>query len=483
MVCESGGALTLSLFTAAREAPTALALSTGTSKLCYDELAERVERVARSLWSRRIVGDSEPVAVVARPTLASIEVLHALVATAAPIVLVHPSLPAVEQNALAERSGARSLLRPDDEEFGLEERAPWPGPTGARSDDAALAIVPTSGSTGQPKLVVLSQGAFAASARASAANIPLAPGDRWLMCLPPAHVGGFSILTRSLLAKSAVVLFDPGPRGLLRALPELAERLLDEQVTVLSLVPAVLDALLTTLPDWRPPPSLRAVLIGGAAVPESLLARARARAVPLLTTYGLTEACSQVTTTRRGEIPSVRDGVVSSGFALPGVELEVRDRGRICVRSPALCSGYLGATAPIDENGWFETEDRGYIDERGELYVLGRISELIVSGGENVDPLRVEAALTSCPGVLAALVFGVPDERYGEVVACCLIRGEGFDLGRVSATLRQRLSRFELPRRLAVVEELPTLPNGKVDRPKARAFFADRLQPFEHPRS
>jgi O-succinylbenzoic acid--CoA ligase len=295
-------------------------------------------------------------------------------------------------------------------------------------------------------------------------------------------VGGFSILTRSLLATSGVVLFDPGPRGLMQALPALAACLEEASVTVISLVPAVLDALLTRLPDWRPSASLRAVLVGGAALSESLRARAIERGVPLLTTYGLTEACSQVTTTRAGRPPSVRDGIVSSGFPLSGVELEFREHMRICVRAPSLCAGYLGMDAPIDAEGWFATEDRGYLDENGELYVLGRISDLIVSGGENVDPLRVEAALTACPGVAAAVVFGVPDARYGEVVACAVVARAGFALAALSTCLRQRLSRYELPRKVALLNELPTLSNGKVDRARVRTTCADRLQLFEHPR-
>lgn len=474
--------MTLSIFSAARAAPESVALICGDVQLRYRELALRVARTARSLAARGLLGDRAPIAVVARPTLQSIEVLHALIAAAVPVVLLHPALPPSEQQALAERAGTRALLRPDDEDQVHDALEPWFPDDEEPDHTLPLAIVPTSGSTGTPKLVVLSRGAFIASARASAANLPLDAHDRWLLCLPPAHVGGFSILTRSVLAASAVVLFEPGARGLMQALPGLAECLERTRVTVVSLVPAVLDALLSALPNWRPSASLRAVLVGGAALSESLFARALERGVPLLTTYGLTEACSQVTTSRPGQRPSVRDGVVSSGFALPGVELELRERMRICIRAPSLCGGYLGIDAPLNGEGWFATEDRGYLDANGELYVLGRIGDLIVSGGENVDPLRVEAALSACAGVSAAVVFGMPDARYGEVVACGVLANADFDLSRLSSCLRGRLSRYELPRRIALLDALPTLANGKVDRARVRTLCSDRLQPFEHPR-
>jgi O-succinylbenzoic acid--CoA ligase len=225
------------------------------------------------------------------------------------------------------------------------------------------------------------------------------------------------------------------------------------------------------------------VLVGGAALSSAVLERSRARGVPVLTTYGLTEACSQVTTTKAGTWPNTRDGLVSSGAPLPGVELRLGDSARIGVRSKTLCSSYFDAPAPFDADGWFMTEDRGYIDERGELYVLGRISDLIVTGGENVDPLRVEAALAAAPGVISAVVFGVPDPRYGEVVACGLVTSAAFEPQRVSAFLRERLARHELPRRFARLSKFAALPNGKINRAGVRSQSLALLEPFEHAHS
>jgi O-succinylbenzoic acid--CoA ligase len=472
----------LSIFAAAESHPDALAVIENGVHISYRELAVRSARVASTLAQRNLLSSREPLGVVVRPTLASLELVHALIAARVPILLIQPALPSAERLRLVERAGARALLCPDEEPLAQASSREL---AIDRAEDLSLplAIVPTSGSTGTPKLVVLSRGAFVASAEASARNLPLSQRDRWLLCLPPAHVGGFSIITRSLLAKSALLAFDPSPRGLVESLPELARAISENDVSVVSLVPTLLDALLTKLPDWIVPKALRAVLVGGAALSSAVLERSRARGVPVLTTYGLTEACSQVTTTKAGTWPNTRDGLVSSGAPLPGVELRLGDSARIGVRSKTLCSSYFDAPAPFDADGWFMTEDRGYIDERGELYVLGRISDLIVTGGENVDPLRVEAALAAAPGVLSAVVFGVPDPRYGEVVACGLVTSDAFEPQRVSAFLRERLARHELPRRFARLSKFAALPNGKINRAGVRSQSLALLEPFEHAHS
>jgi O-succinylbenzoic acid--CoA ligase len=341
--------------------------------------------------------------------------------------------------------------------------------------------VPTSGSTGVPKLVILARSAVSASARASAQQIALEPCDRWLLCLPLAHVGGLAIVARSIVARSTMILFDAAERGLLREVPRLASMLEEQRVTIVSLVPTLLDALLAHAPDWRPPEALRAVLIGGAAIKSQLLERATARGVHPITTYGLTEACSQVTATPLGAPPRVREGVVSAGRPLAGVELGFDADGRIRIRGPNLCSGFVDAPAPIDAAGWFQTDDRGSLDGDGYLYVSGRASELIVTGGENVDPRKVEAILERQPGVRQAYVFGVPDERFGEVVAAALVCDDpvAFDRAGLDGALQTALARHELPRKLAIVPAFVVLPNGKLDALATRllaqaAFNSDR---------
>jgi O-succinylbenzoic acid--CoA ligase len=284
-------------------------------------------------------------------------------------------------------------------------------------------------------------------------------------------VGGLSIVTRSLLARSAVVAFATTDKGLLRSVPELAACLQEAAVSVVSLVPAVLDALLELQPSWTPHACLRAVLLGGAATPLPLLRRAQTQRVPVLTTYGLTETCSQVTTTPLGEQPRVRGVHVSAGRALPGIELSLDASRRVRVRGSVLCSGYLGEASPLQPDQWLVTDDRGELDGEGNLFLFGRITECIITGGENVDPQRVEAVLSNVPGVRAACVVGIDDARFGQVVACALVAEPMLTLPELTAQAATELARHELPRQFLQLESLPRLSNGKTDRSQVKALF------------
>lgn len=470
--------MSFDVFAIARQSPDAVAVVTCSGEVTYSELAARCESAARKLAHLELLEPGCPLAVIVRPTLESVTALFTCMARKVPVLVLNPRLPAPERFELALRAGARAIVEPDAGSEPLPSAVKTPAVRAETGPTTPLALVATSGSTGRPKLVVLSRGAFEASARASAANLPLAAGDRWLLCLPPSHVGGLSVLTRSLLSGSAVCVFDPGERGLLRSAGELASTLEQSQATVASLVPTVLRALLD-LPDFEPPRALRAVLLGGAATTLDLLERARRRSVPLLVSYGLTEACSQVTTTPFGSFPRVRDGLVSSGRPLPGVELRVRADDRICVRGPTLASRLHDEPLPRDAEGFFVTDDLGRLDERGELFVYGRASERIVSGGENVDPVAVEAALLQDPSVLAACVFGVPDERFGELVACALVVSSDFEPARCVRRLEGALAPEARPRRAALLDAFPELSSGKLDRAGTRARALSALTPWD----
>jgi O-succinylbenzoic acid--CoA ligase len=282
-------------------------------------------------------------------------------------------------------------------------------------------------------------------------------------------VGGLSIVTRSLIAGSAVALFDGGSGGLLARAAELGAAIGRSRANLVSLVPALLSRLLELDPPWAPGPELRAVLLGGAATPLSLLERARARGVPVLTTYGLTEACSQVATTPLGEAPAVRGNLVSAGRVLARQELRIGPGDRLCIRGPTLATRLFDQELSLASDGFLETDDLGFLDDDGNLFVYGRASERLVSGGENVDPLQVEAALLRDPTVQGACVFGVPDPDFGELVACALVVTPDFDAARTEASLRSRLASAARPRLVAEIASLPLTPNGKLDRARARA--------------
>lgn len=308
----------------------------------------------------------------------------------------------------------------------------------------------TSGSSGEPKGVRLTWGNHEASAAASSTAQPVGPDDSWLAVMPLHHVGGFAVTYRMFRAGGTVVL-EPGFD---------AERTADRlgSVTYASLVPAMLSAVLDRGVEGGPE---RALLVGGAPLASSLHERAREAGLAVAPTYGMTETASQIATAAPGDAPG------SGAPPLPGVTISAGDTvGPILVDGPMVSPGYW---AEPDRDGPFLTSDVGYFDQDGRLHVVGRSDDVIISGGENIHPAEVEAALAAVTGVAEAVVFGVPDETWGERVEAAVVVSDPTVTGEtVAADLRARLSGFKVPKAIHVLAELPAGPTGKIDRDAVR---------------
>ena len=451
----------LSIFAAAREAPERVALITETACFTYAELAARALGRTAALATGR-----GPLLLQPQLDLDSLLWLYAASATGTPFVALRSGATAGEREAARVLTAARNPPPPGLSAAVIEHEVD-PDP------ESPYALMLTSGSTGAPKVIALSRRAVMASAAASQSNLGLDEAERWLLCLPLCHVGGLSIVVRMLAARRTVVLFSPGPAGLLARMRDLARCIEEQKVTLVSLVPTLLERLLQV--GFSPPPTLRAVLLGGAGCSSDLAGRAQRAGVPLLTSYGLTESASQIVARRYAErhapLPE-RSGCVSSGHPLAGVELRIVG-GRVAVKTAALFSGYVGAaTAPL-EDGWFLTSDRGVLGPEGELYVLGRTDLFIVTGGEKVDPEEVERALRALPEVREACLYGVPCVEFGQRVVAVVVPTAGtppFELEHLMPRLRPRLARFKLPRTLVIADELPVTASGKLDRPACAAI-------------
>jgi O-succinylbenzoic acid--CoA ligase len=463
-----------SLREAARERADSPAVVTTAGVLTFGDLWARVRPVARAL-NAAPTRRGGAVAVVAALRLETLLAIYALAELGIPMVLLHPRLTAAERSALVEASGAQLLLdeswtppgqEADDQADDL--------PTPAVGDEEPLAILFTSGSSGSPKGVELSRRAFRASAIGSAANLGWKAEDRWLLCMPLGHVGGLSVVLRCLAARVPIVLspWTGSLDGLLRDVDELG-------ATLLSLVPTMLARILEEDPAYRFPSHVRAVLLGGDATSPALLAAAEARGVPVLTTYGMTEACSQIATLTPGE-RAAGSGV---GRPLPGTEVRIVE-GHIQARGPTLFTRYLPVgrfPSPFVDDGWFVTGDLGRLDDAGRLHVTGRSSDLIITGGENVDPREVEAALESCAGVRGACVFPLPDDRWGQIVVAALVldgsvHGDAAaGVAAVSAEVRTKLARHKWPRRLAPCDAFVLNATGKLDRRSTATASRERL--------
>jgi len=421
----------LSIFAAARDAADAIGLRMGEQRFTYAELADLTRSRLHSLEPQ--TRDGTPFPLTAVNSLETVVTLYALLERRVPPLLLHPRLTASERAAQVQAATRAGRI--------------------AHAD--AAAVIYTSGTTGHPRGAVLTRAALVASAQASAANLGWRDDDCWLLCMSLARVGGLSILTRSLVARRAFALvsrFDAG------GLPALIDR---HRATLVSLVPTMLSLALDAHPAWAAPTHLRAILLGGAAASAPLLQRAQQRGLPIIITYGLTEACSQVVATPY----EMRFSPTGEGAGKPLAEAQIRIvDGRIQVRGPMLMAGYLNEPA-LERDAWFDTGDLGEIDARGCLHVHARVADLIITGGENVYPAEVERVLESCPGVIAAAVFGVADPTWGQRVTAALVAdAASFDNTALREYLSAHLSASKRPRDLYFVDRLPHTAAGKIDR-------------------
>lgn len=400
----------------------------------------------------------EPVALDVSDRPLTVRAFLGLRSLGAAIVPMQEGLDAAERTRRLALAGVRHDLQRGPGPSGLTLQS---GPGQGRPLPAEY-VVFTSGSEGPAKAALLSEDGLRRHATLCAGRLGSNAKSRWLMSLSPAHVGGLALLTRALEQGSTVVVPRERPPQDLDATVEA------HRISHLSLVPTQLRRWLRARARTPAPSSLRCVLVGGAHCPPDLVVAAREAGFPVRTTYGLTEASSQVAT---ADLDSPPDSV---GPPLPGVDVRIVDErgeptsgtGRILVRSPALFRGYLQAGGTLHDavgDGWFLTEDRGRLGARGVLHVEGRIGRVVNTGGHKVDPARVEAVLASHPSVDEAVVLSRPDEDLGQCLEAVVVAAGHLDEAELRRWCRDRLARHEQPKGLRFVDQLPRLASGKVD--------------------
>lgn len=337
----------------------------------------------------------------------------------------------------------------------------------------------TSGSTGTPKVVPVKRRQFLFSAAASAKNFRPAPNRYWLLCLPLNHIGGVSIIIRSLLYGSAIFHTSRFEAALAGSF--LSDNSLFEAA---SLVPTML---LRIMDDklFQPHKKLKAILLGGGPVSEELLRESERRGVPVVSSYGMTETCAQVAANPILSPSGINIPKSSVGPLFKPNSVEIRDdsgrkqpineNGLIWLKGPQIFDGYANE-APnntiFDKDGWFNTGDYGHLNRNGHLFIKNRRTDRIVSGGENVSPERVERYLKSVTGVKDCAVLGVADPEWGQRMVALILPEDGIpDTEQIQEQLKQQLRDYERPKEIVITDYIPRSTLGKLQRRKLPGLY------------
>jgi O-succinylbenzoic acid--CoA ligase len=425
----------------AETCPDRVALLTDDLELTYAELEAEATSAARRLAARG-ARRGATVALELPAGAHHVILLHALMKLGAIAYPLNTRLAPAEIQAELDRARPVLVVSKPAETGVTEADLPL---LGEHDLDAVHCRILTSGTSGHPRPVGLTYGNHLWSAVGSAFNLGVDPTDRWLCCLPLYHVGGLSIVMRSVIYGTGVVVhsgFD---------VAAVAESLERDDVTLLSLVTTQLVRLLDAGVDLSRP---RSILVGGGPVPLDVLEEAARRRAAVVQTYGLTEAASQVTTLAPQE---ARRKLGSAGRPLLTTHLRIQD-GEILVQGPTVAPGCA------DEDGWLHTGDLGRIDDEGFLYVEDRMGDVIVSGGENVLPAEVEEVLLRHPDVADAAAVGRADAEWQEAVAAVVVVRDGADVSadELRRHCAESLAGFKVPKRVEFVRELPRTASGKL---------------------
>lgn len=473
--------------------PDQIALEYQGRKWSYRELSGWVDRICHHLHGRG-VRPGNRVAVITPNSPIYVALIHAVAWLGIQIYPLNTRLTKMEIDIqlemgeidyliLGDRVGEGSVFNHSLERTiqvslleGLADVGdnPWVGSQVDGSDP--FGVLFTSGTSGTPKGVVLTYSNLFYSAVSSGFRLGIDPMDRWLLCMPLYHMGGISILLRCCIYGTTVVLMD-------RFDPAAVNQALDEgDISQISLVPTMLKRVLEDRKHRKFPSSVRVVLLGGSAPLVGQVEEALASGIPIFLTYGLTEAASQVATARPADLErkpcSVGKPLFFTRVRIANTESETSPElkpivpqgeiGEVCIAGPTVMHGYQGEP-PLE--GEFPTGDLGYLDADGDLFILERRTDLILSGGENVYPSEVEKVLLSHPAIIEACVVGTSDPVWGQRVSAAVVTKidqnsilEG-DIGsQLQKFCRLHLAGYKIPAIFTRLNFLPKTPSGKIKR-------------------
>lgn len=346
--------------------------------------------------------------------------------------------------------------------------------------ESELGLFFTSGSTGKPKKVVIKRRQILFGAESSAENFRPDHNRYWLLCLPLNHIGGISIILRSILYHSAIYRMDRFDEHQVHTF--LSENRLFQAA---SLVPTMLLKLLDN-PLFQTHLDLKAILLGGGPLSLDLINRSIERGVPIVSSYGMTETCAQIAANPLLQPSGVYQPKKSVGRLFKPNEIQIRDpetgavlqkneSGNIWLKGPQVFDGYGHSnlnSESFDDDGWFNTGDFGRLNRHGLLFIESRRTDRIITGGENVDPTEVEKALNDQKEVVESAVFGITDPKWGQkVVALIVTEKAGADIKKIKSELKKSLQGYKIPKEIRVTDSLPKSSLGKLQRGKLEIIF------------
>lgn len=331
----------------------------------------------------------------------------------------------------------------------------------------------TSGTTSKAKIVPLKRRQMISAANASSQNFKPQTNHFWLLCLPLNHIGGISIILRSIIYGTAIYRLKDFHEEMVKEF--LAE---NKRFQAASLVPTMLKRLMEDS-FFKTHRDFKSVLLGGGPITVGLLRKSAERGIPVVFSYGMTETCAQIIANPLSTPSGMYTPLKSVGKPLPPNEMQIRDEngkvlgknqsGILWLKGPQVFDGYYHKSdnkGRFDKKGWFNTEDFGHINGFGHLFIESRRNDLIITGGENVNPTEVEQAMEKLPTINEAIVIGIPDEEWGQKLTAIvtLKNGKTPELEEIRTQLKEHLTDFKIPKELKVVKELPKTPTGKVKR-------------------
>lgn len=453
--------------------PERLLFASKAETLSYGEFASRVKIYSNNLRSPGF--EDAPIAgIVGKNSIDYIALVFALWGKGITPVLFNTRWTKDEIERTAKHYSVKRVIKSENSEisiidFNLTENS---GIKESPSEDTAV-IIFTSGSTGVPKAVEITFENLYNNFKKVQSLADINEKDTWLASLPFYHIGGFAIITRALLGNNLICV----PETL--SVEHIADTMEEFKPNLISLVSTAFRRLIETTP--RIFNNCKAVFIGGGPVDNSLTEKAVSNGIPVFKVYGSTETTSMVAAANFNDLKLNAAAAVK---ALGGVKIKIFDEaenvlppdsvGLIGVKSDTVAKGYY-----LNEKMWeekfvkdyFLTGDYGRIDPNGKLYIEMRREDLIVTGGENVNPREVEAAIKTLPDVSDAYVFGAVDDKWGETVSALIETDKNLDTVWLKEKLKEKLAGYKIPKRIAFTSELPKTELGKIDKSKAAEYL------------